>query len=106
MNTLTTNIGTWVAKVEPLDKGFVLKVNGEFPYRSEKRDFALTKSVPQGINRKELLLTLSFAEQVNPQGANIASVYYSEQIDRKDLYEVVTVPGPRDRNIASMNVED
>jgi hypothetical protein len=52
-------------------------------------------------------LTLSFPKQVVPNGNNRAQVYYAEEKDRDDLYDTVSIPGPKDKDylIAQMKVE-
>ncbi len=105
METNITNIGSWTAKVEFQGKKYMLKVHGEFPYIGEERQFELTRNVTQGINRNDLILTLTPNKPVNANGTNVATVFYLEEIKRKDQFETVTVPGPRDESIAFIRVE-
>jgi len=107
MEKTTTNIGIWSAKVELKEGKFVLVVNGEFPYKDigEEHHFVLKRNVTQGINPKDLILALDAPKLVERNGTRTAQVYYSEQLDNKDMFDSATVPGHRNKNIAFIMVE-
>jgi hypothetical protein len=105
METATTNIGTWSAKVELQAEKFFLVVNGEFRYIGEEHRFVLKRNVTQGTNRKDLILALDAPKRVQRNGTRTAQVFYSEALIDKDMFDSVTVPGHLNKNIAFIIIE-
>ncbi|NEM97184.1 hypothetical protein [Pontibacter burrus] len=107
MNQTTTlvNIGTWSAKTLSDEKGFSLRVEGEFPTNGEKPLFELTKEYPQGPNETELILTLSFFHCIDPNGKEFGHASDKFPLEREDQYKTVMIIGSHEGETIATNIE-
>lgn len=105
MSDQTKNNGEWTAKINVDGKAREIKVHGhDIITNGRKPRYQLIKKDPPGINETELLLEVTFGNNIVDKGTGRIDLYYQEIIEGKVDYKTVKVLKPNGDSVANIEV--